>query len=489
MARLSIILLFLVVIITGVSAQTLKIFVHLDSAIQDSLTGRLYIFSQPDTSKPVMDPDPFHPSPTFHQDLKDWKAGTVQVFEGKEAGYPGSLAQIKPGWYKFSAVMDVNTEERSNTMAPHNLYARRDAKVEIREGEKKEIHLYINSQFGERPFRETPTVKLAVMRSELLSRFHGRTVQVKGAVILPPSYYTDSTRRFPVVYIIPGWGGTHYDALQKFATDRYGVGMGKEKIYVYLNPETQTPFGLHAFVDSRVNGPWGKALVTEFRSWLATGYRITNNSAHHFVVGQSSGGYAALWLQMHYPDSFGACWAVSPDPVDFSNFTGVNIYEKNANIFYDAAGKERPFFFVEGKPLSTTKKFMQFEDFMGDGGQMQSFEAEFGVRDKDGKPARIFDRQTGKLNAKLVKKWEAYDLGKLLLKNKSNLIKNASKMHVFAGAEDNFLLQKSVEAFAAKARQAGIPLVAELIPGANHWTVWNKEFTERMQRELDSRLQ
>ena len=472
----------------SVFGQPLKIYVHLDSSIHETLTGRLYIFSQPDTSKPVMDPDPFSPSPTFYRDVQDWKSGSTLVFEGKEPGYPISLANIQPGWYKFSAVMDVNTEERSNTRAPGNLYARKDARVEVVEGEEKEIHLYITNRFGERPFRETTSIKLANMRSELLSTFHNKPTFIKAAVILPESYFRDSSRSYPVVYIIPGWGGTHFDAQQKNATDRYGVGMGKEKIYVYLNPETQTPYGLHAFVDSRVNGPWGKALVREFRSWLATQYRITNNPLHHFVAGQSSGGYAALWLQMNYPESFGACWAVSPDPVDFSNFTGVNIYEKNANFFYDAQGKERAFFFIEEKAQATLKQFIQFENFMGDGGQMQSFEAEFGVPDKGGKPAQFFDRVTGKVNAKLVKKWKTYDLGKMLLNNKRSLQKHASKVHVFAGAEDNFLLQKAVEAFAEKARQAGIPLVAELVPKADHWSIWSKSFTERMQMELDSRL-
>jgi S-formylglutathione hydrolase FrmB len=488
MTRYLLFLLLLGSISNPVLCQPLKIFVHLDSSIHETLTGRLYIFSQPDTSKPVMDPDPFSPSPTFYRDVQDWNSGSTLVFEGREPGYPVSLVNINPGWYKFSAVMDVNTEERSNTRAPGNLYARKDARVEVVKGEEKEIHLYITNRFGERPFRETASIKVANMRSEMLSTFHKKPTHIKAAVILPESYIRDSNRVYPVVYIIPGWGGTHFDAQQKFATDRYGVGMGKEKIYVYLNPETQTPYGLHAFVDSRVNGPWGKALVREFRSWLATQYRITSNPNHHFVIGQSSGGYAALWLQMNYPDSFGACWAVSPDPVDFSNFTGVNIYEKNANFFYNAQGKERAFFFIEGKAQATLKQFIQVEHFMGDGGQMQSFEAEFGVPDKNGKPAQLFDRITGKVNTKLVKKWKEYDLGKMLLEKKRKLQPYASKIHVFAGAADNFLLQKAVEAFAEKAKQAGIPLVAELIPNADHWSIWSKSFTERMQMELDSRL-
>lgn len=71
-----------------------------------------------------------------------------------------------------------------------------------------------------------------------------------------------------MVYIIPGWAGTHHNAYNEGHLTNYANGIGEEKIYVFLNPETQTPFGLHAFVDSRVNGPWGTALVEELMPFI-----------------------------------------------------------------------------------------------------------------------------------------------------------------------------------------------------------------------------
>ncbi|MBL7745320.1 MAG: hypothetical protein JNN00_17735 [Chitinophagaceae bacterium] len=482
---------FLLVIFQAFSpvAQNLKIYVHLDTSIKQSLTGRLYIFSQPDTTKGVQDPDPFDPSPTFHKDVENWQGEQVQVFEGKEAAYPVSLNEVKPGWYKFAAVMDVNTGERSNTAVPGNYYSRKDVVAEIKAGAPNEVHIRISNVFRERPFRETETIKYLSVKSEILTRFHHKDIYVKAAVILPASYKSDTIKKYPLVFIIPGWGGTHYDALQKFATDRYGVGMGKEKIYVYLNPETQTRFGLHAFVDSRVNGPWGKALVEEVKPWLAVHYRLDTDPSQHFITGQSSGGYGALWLQLNYPAAFGGCWSVSPDPVDFSDFTGINLYEKDVNMFYDKEGKERPFFIINGNPHSTMKKFMDFEAFMGDGGQQQSFEAEFGIMGKDGKPEELFDKRSGAIHPGVVANWKKYDLG-LFIQNRWKKIRKdaAGKIFVFAGAEDNFFLHQAVKAFRKKAEKANAALVAELVPGANHWTVWQKDFVARMHGEFDKRI-
>ncbi len=483
------ILLLLLCSITFASiGQGFRIVVHIDSSIRKPLTGRLYVFTQPDTAKGVRDPDPFYPTPAFHKEVSGWTHSQTQVFEGDYPGYPVSLGNLKPGWYKFAAVADVDTEERSYTAVPGNCYSRRDVLVEVKQGETTEAHIHINAVFGERPFKETESTRKVTVKSALLSSFHKKDIFMKAAVVLPPSYKTDPGRKYPVVFIIPGWGGTHFDAQQKSTQDRYGMGLGKEKIYVYLNPETQTPFGLHAFVDSRVNGPWGKALVTEFKPWLMKEYRITPDPSQHFLAGQSSGGYGVLWLQLNYPDDFGACWAVSPDPVDFSNYISINLYEPGVNVYYDKEGKERPFFILDGKPVSTMKKFMDFEHFMGDGGQQQSFEAEFGVMGANGKPEPLFDVTTGAVYPEVVQKWKDYDLGLYIRRRWKELgPKLAGKVYVFAGADDNFFLQESVEAFRKKADEVNAAVLAEWVKG-NHWTIWNKEFTARMQGEFDKKI-
>jgi S-formylglutathione hydrolase FrmB len=473
----------------GLQAQDIRLYIHLDAAVRKTVRGRLYIFSQPDTSKGVQDPDPFTPNPTFIKDITNWDGQEPLLIDSTVAAYPVKLNQLKPGYYKMAAILDINTEERVNTAAPGNLYSPKDVLLKVAPGENTEAHFYISKTFKERTFRESDSVKQVVFKSKLLSDFHKKDMYIKAGIKLPASYGVNPGKQYPVVFIIPGWGGTHYDIVQAQTAQRYGMNLGKEKIYVYLNPESQTAWGLHAFVDSRVNGSWGKALVTELIPHLQQQYRIGKDGSQYFIAGQSSGGYGALWLQLHYPDAFGACWAVSPDPVDFRDFTSINLYDPAANMYTDSAGKVRPFFSWQGQYVSTIKNFMQFEHFMGDGGQQQSFEAEFGVRGKDGKPALLFDRHTGVLNKKVVESWKAYDLGAYFqqqwpkLKNKLR-----NKIHVFAGAEDNFYLDRSVTLFQQRVNSLQAAAVADLIPGANHWTIWNPAFTQRMQKEFDNRI-
>jgi S-formylglutathione hydrolase FrmB len=296
---------------------------------------------------------------------------------------------------------------------------------------------------------------------------------------------------YPVVFVIPGWGGTHYDVYYPAIAKRYGFTTGKEKIFVYLNPETNNPFGLHAFIDSRVNGPWGKALVEELIPYLAKHYRISTNSNQHFIAGQSSGGYAALWLQLHYPSAFGGSWAVSPDPVDFSDFTSVNLYAKSSNMYYDTDGKIRPFFLMNGQYIGTIKNYASFEHFLGNGGQMQSFEAAFGLMDKKtGKPRELFNRQTGIINPGVLKTWQSYNLGDFFIKNYAKLAsKIDNRIFVYAGADDNFFLNRSVEIFKQKAAKLNAKVTVELIPGANHWTVWSEWFTQQMHKDMDAKIE
>ncbi|MDZ4070827.1 MAG: hypothetical protein U1C70_03285 [Sediminibacterium sp.] len=62
-------------------------------------------------------------------------------------------------------------------------------------------------------------------------------------------------------------------------------------------------------------------------------------------------------------------------------------------------------------------------------------------------------------------------------------------MHVYAGAADNFLLNEAVTAFTQKAVAAKVPVVTELIPGADHWNIWSEAFTKRVVAEIDTKIE
>eukprot|EP01137_Pigoraptor_chileana_P026399 Opistho-2@7594 len=458
-----------------------------DTSIRAPLNGRLYIYTQSDTSKAVPNqPDPSQPMFAFN--LSGWQGERVVELNSKADHMPVHFSALQPGYYKVAGIIDADPGERGS-FNPGNVYARKEVILYINEKGEGRAEILFGSVVQPQKFRENDSVKQVILPSKLLSDFRKKPVFLQSAIRLPASYSKELSRLYPLVFVIPGWGGTHYDLQGSGPVKRYGMNEGKEKIYVYLNPENQSPFGLHAFVDSRVNGPWGKALVEELIPYLQQQYRINPDPSQHFVIGQSSGGYGSLWLQVYYPDVFGGCWSVSPDPVDFSAFTSVDLYEKEANLFTDKTGALRPFYLVNGKPLSTLKELSDMETFTGDGEQLQAFEAEFGVPDASGRPRKLFNRLTGIIDTAVVKTWAPYDMGSYIQQNWPKLGKKLSgKIHVYAGGADNFFLNKAVESFSVKAKAVRAALVAEIIPGADHWSIWSPEFTRRVQKEIDERI-
>jgi len=476
-------------LVLGSKAWTqVQIRVLTDPSFNKTYTGKLYIFTQSDTSKRI----PNNPDPSqamFAWMVKDVKDEIIVSVDQATSKYlPNGLSALKAGYYKIAGVLDTDFEERGN-FNPGNIYARKEAILYVNEKGEGTATLSFNSMIPSRSIRETDQLKEVILKSKLLSDFRNKDIFMKAAVRLPGSYKNDSTRLYPIVFVIPGWGGTHYDMQSPMPAKRYGMDLGKEKIYVYLNPETQSPFGLHAFVDSRVNGPWGKALVEELIPHLESKYRVVKDANQRFVMGQSTGGYGSLWLQLNYPDAFGGCWSVSPDPVDFTAFIGINLYEKDVNLYTNKEGKERGIFLMQGVPTMTTRVMAAVENFTGDGEQLQAFEAEFGVADKNGRPKQVYDHTNGKVDPSVVKSWEPYDLGKFIQRHASKLSgKINGKVHVYAGAADNFLLNEAVAAFAQKATTAKVSVTTELIPGADHWSIWSEAFTKRVVAEMDAKI-
>lgn len=458
--------------------------VHLDSALIGPYSGRLFVHTLKDTAAQFNDRN-MAEEPAYFRTVTNWKAGEPVSFAEGSTPSHSPLNELAPGVYKLVAILDTNTRERA-VQAPGNLYSRQEGLLYIDAPGKGRGSVTLSSVFRERALRETETLKEVKLRSALLSDFRKEDIFMKAAVVLPASYATSPQCRYPVVCIIPGWGGTHFNAANPNVQQMFGMGQGKDKIYVYLNPETQTPWGLHAFVDSRVNGPWGKALVTELLPYLRQHFRIKNDPTQTFIAGQSSGGYGAVWLALHYPGSFGGCWATAPDPLDFSSFTGVNLYE-DANYYTNASGEERGFLRMNGAFRQTQRQASQAELFTGDGGQQQSFEAEFGLPGPGGRPKPLYDVQTGRIDKSVVAEWKPYDLALYVQQNWPAIRKaGVGKITVYAGTEDNFLLNESVAAFARKAAAAGADIRTVLVPGADHFNLRNAAWAQNLQAEIDA---
>lgn len=314
-----------------------------------------------------------------------------------------------------------------------------------------------------------PQYLVVSMPSALLSNFWGQDVSISAHVLLPDSYYKEPQQRYPVIYWIQGFGG--YGDIwidDELSWQRPMRRLQKEFIIVYLDGMFND--GDQEFADSENNGPWGSALTSEFIPATDKHFRTIASASARFVAGHSSGGWAALWLQITYPDLFGSEWSVSPDPVDFRDFLGPDLTRiPPQNFYHDDRGGS---YMLDGVPLSRFVVGPGWEQR-----QYKSFDAVFSPKGSDGKPEPLFDRRTGIIDPRVEQYWVThYDIA-YLLQQRWPVLKDElrGKLHVIVGAKDTFGLDAPVRLLQEELSGLGSDAEFDYVPNADHWSVlqWN----------------
>lgn len=463
------------------SAEPMTFHLRFDKSVRDQpFTGRVYVLLTKQETKDLPGGlNWFKPEPTFAKDVKDWQPGEPLTIDATALAFPTKLAELPKDTYSVHAVMDLDRGERHFTTAEGNIYSaplRRDL-----EPTSGPIELTLNKVYPAKRFAETETVKLVDIESKRLSDFHKRPTRLRAGVVLPKSYATEPTKRYPVLYVIPGFSGTH--AMASSATASTTDFAGTEMLYVVLDPSCR--HGHHVFADSENNGPVGQALITELIPHIEKTYRALGVPGARFLTGHSSGGWSSLWLQVTYPDFFGGVWSTSPDPVDFRDFQRINLYRDKENMFTDAEGQPRPIARRGGKAILFYKPFSDMEVVMGHGGQLASFEGCFSQRGPDGKPKQLWDRTTGRIDLDVAKSWEKYDIRLVLERNWKTLgPKLAGKLHVIMGGEDTFYLEGATALLKESLAKLGSDAVVEIIPGKDHGSVLDQALRDRLRKEM-----
>jgi len=407
--------------------------------------------------------------PCFSVEAHDLKPGGVVVFDDQANAYPVKLSDMERGEYFVQAVWDRNLGGRAIAESPGNLYSL-PVKVSFTKEVKKSFTLVCDQVIPQPKFVETKFVKELKASSALLSRSQGKSMTVDAAVLLPREYYSQPQRKFPVLYLVSGYGGDYH----RYSGDssRYSQPIDSIPcITVYLDGNCAG--GHSVYANSENNGPWGDALTQEFIPQLERQYRC---DGARFVWGHSSGGWTVLWLQTHYPTVFSGCWSSSPDPVDFRSFQKVNLYEDD-NIFYTKDGSQRQVATIAGVfPVASMKQCYRQESVLYRGEQMHSFNQVFSAKGGDGQPVAICDPLTGAINKQCFEHWKQYDICAYLRNNWPALQKDLQgKIRVTVGNQDNFLLNYAVHMLEDEMKKLDTHFVFAYYPG-DHFTLNTPEF-------------
>lgn len=468
------------------AARAVRVNVILDPRVaQRPVSGRLFVyFSRQADGEPRMGPDWFAPEPFFAIDVADLEPGATCTVDDRAAGFPDRLSKLPPGRYRVQAQLDQNPDTHHAARGEGNYYSA-VAQWTVGSTPGEPLPLTLDRIVGPREFHDTAWLKEIVVPSPLLSDFHGRPVRHLAAVVLPPSYDRQPERRYPVIFMIPGFGGTHYDAMRNFPNGAPPAATGEtEFIRVALSGDCK--WGHHVFADSPTNGPRGTALVEELIPHIDAHFRTVAAPSGRFVTGHSSGGWASLWLQVSQPDTFGGVWSTAPDPVDFRDWQQVNLYvDPPLSLYYDERGAARPIARRGVTPVLWYASFGKMDDVLGRGGQLRSFEAVFSPLGEDGQPRRLWDRRTGRIDPVVARAWSKYDLRQKLEREWSELSpKLRGKLHVYTGALDTFYLDGAVRKLADALKPLGSDAEIVVVPGRDHRDLLSPELIHQMRRQM-----
>lgn len=450
----------------------------------DPFTGRVYLLFTADPRKePRRGPDWFRPEPFVGLDVVDWKPGeslTISFDDPQLKIFPKKLRGEEIRGFRVQAVARFNPWEREVGSGPGNGHS---SVAQVPAQGKAELR--IDRVNPGQPFNETRWTKEFRVPSRLLTEFCGRPVEVKGAVTVPESYLGGGDRRYPVIFEIPGFGGTHRMGIHRQPRPQRN-NLGVEFIHVMLDPSC--PLGHHVFADSANNGPWGSALVQEFLPAFDAAWRTVPHPEARFLTGHSSGGWSSLWIQLTHPETFGGVWSTAPDPVDFRDFQRIDLYQTMQNM-YHAGDQRRPLARLNGRVALWYDDFDRMEDVLGPGGQLHSFEAVFSPRGKDGTPQRLWSRETGEVDSQVADAWQAYDIRLLVERNWETLgPKLSGKVRVSMGTEDTFYLEGATQLLKESFARLNSDAVVEMIPGRTHFDLFADGLSQRIEQWMAERF-
>lgn len=359
------------------------------------------------------------------------------------------------------------------------------------------------------PPADTPWVKHVRIRSERLSEFWGREVELGAHVLLPAGYDEQPDARYPLM-IFHGHFPADFGAFrveppdpdlpcvrsERFGLDCYNRVVQEEAHRFYrqwsgdgfprfLAVEIQhpTPFYDDSYaVDSDNQGPYGDAITHELVPEIERRFRGVGAPWARFLYGGSTGGWEALAAQVFYPSEYNGAFGACPDPVDFRATMLVDLYrDENAYV------RRGPFGAIAipahrdwlGQISATMEHENGLERALGSrgrsGGQWDGWQAVYSPVGDDGYPAPIFDKSTGAIDPAVAAHWrERYDLRHRIERDWPRLAADLrGKLHLFVGDMDNYYLNNAVYLFEQMAAELDPPADFEIAYGDRFEHCWN----------------
>ena len=164
---------------------------------------------------------------------------------------------------------------------------------------------------------------------------------IRYCILLPSSYDSAKTQRYPVLYFLHGLGESEKSLFDTGGWTLIDDLQEELKIgeFLIVAPEGKNTFYINS-ADGKVR--YSDFFVREFMPYIESKYRVRRERAFRGVTGVSMGGYGALRFAFAYPQLFGsvsaqsaALMTESPKELNSAGKSGLPMTRVIANVFGD----------------------------------------------------------------------------------------------------------------------------------------------------------
>lgn len=490
------------VVLHGQAGPGLHFEITLDPSLPAQPPGRLLVVLAPSNEvepRRLIGRTGRSATPTFGVDVLSFAPGDRATLDAAAAAFPiDGLVDLPAGEYQVQAVLNTNHDIRSPD-APGNLYSD-PLQVALEPARNEPVRLTLTRRI---PDEQLPPdeeyVRFIKIRSDLLSRFHGRPIYLRAGVILPPGFDQEPDRHYPLRVHIGGYGSryTLVRSMMRPGSTFRRAWLAEDSVeddpprMILLYLDGAGPNGDPYQVNSANNGPYGDAVTQELIPYVEGVFRGIGEPHARVLDGGSTGGWVSLALQVFYPDFFNGAWASCPDGVDFAAFQLVDIYGADS-AFLDKQGHELPSARNRnGRVRFTMRHEVQMENVLGlgdswtmSGSQWGAWNATYGPRGQDGRPVPLWDPVTGVIDRSVTRHWEQYDLRLVLEQHWNELApKLRGKLNIWVGEMDDYYLNNAVHLL-DEFLQTKPPIDARIAYGPDRGHCWTGISQSEMMREI-----